>query len=56
MGQLGGMFPGRKLHQDDEDGQQTGQGFEPGPIDLDSGVVYLQPPDNTNPGDTTSSD
>lgn len=42
MGQLGEMFPGRKL--DGEAGESgTGQKFDDGPLDLSSGVVQLTP-------------
>lgn len=42
MGQLGEMFPGRKL--DDQGGDEAGSGqtFEPGPLDLDGGVIHVR--------------
>lgn len=43
MGQLGDMFPGAKLRRDTPEEEGSGQGFEPGPLDLDSGVVRLRP-------------
>lgn len=43
MGQLGEMFPGAKLRKEGSDEAGTGQGFEPGPLDLDSGVIRLRP-------------
>lgn len=43
MGQLGELFPGAKLRRDARDEEGTGQRFEPGPLDLDSGVVQIRP-------------
>ncbi|MGH3429531.1 MAG: hypothetical protein ACRDQZ_18515 [Mycobacteriales bacterium] len=43
MGMLGELFPGRKVGKDTPDEEGSGQGFDPGPLDLDSGVVYLRP-------------
>ena len=43
MGQLGEMFPGAKLRKENPDEEGSGQGFEPGPLDLDAGVVRLRP-------------
>ncbi|MHA6805428.1 hypothetical protein [Salinifilum ghardaiensis] len=45
MARLGELFPGRKLqHEGDQDG--AGRKHDPGgPLDLDSGVVYLAPPE-----------
>jgi hypothetical protein len=42
MGQLGDMFPGAKV-QDSGDEDSNGERFQPGPLDLDSGVVRLRP-------------
>lgn len=43
MGQLGELFPGAKKRETpDEAG--SGQGFDPGPLDLDSGVIRFTPP------------
>ncbi|MBW0103382.1 hypothetical protein [Pseudonocardia sp. KRD291] len=42
MGILGELFPRPKTH-DDSDAAADGQKFRIGPIDLDSGVVQLQP-------------
>lgn len=43
MGQLGEMFPGAKIRKDTPEDAGDGQGFEPGPLDLDSGVIRLRP-------------
>ncbi|HEX3788714.1 MAG TPA: hypothetical protein VHW44_12695 [Pseudonocardiaceae bacterium] len=44
MGQLGELFPGApKLRQESDEDDGTGQRFQPGPLDLDSGVVRLAP-------------
>lgn len=44
MGLFGELFPGRKLRQDGEDEDAgSGQPLERGPLDLDSGVVFLRP-------------
>lgn len=43
MGQLGGLFPGAKLRKETPEDAGNGQGFDPGPLDLDSGVVRLAP-------------
>lgn len=40
MGQLGELFPGRKLRSE-ADSDQNGELVTPGPLDLDRGVVYL---------------
>ena len=43
MGQLGEMFPGRKLRSESGD-SGTGEDFEEtGPLDLTAGVVQLRP-------------
>lgn len=42
MGQLGDLFPGPQLHEDLED-SGTGERFQPGSIDLESGVIRLAP-------------
>ncbi|HEY3606788.1 MAG TPA: hypothetical protein VGL06_04775 [Pseudonocardiaceae bacterium] len=44
MGQLGELFPGAKLRRDTPEESGTGQRFEPGPLDLDGGVIRLRPP------------
>ena len=55
MGQLGEMFPGAKLQKEILDEEGSGQGFEPGPLDLDSGVIRVRPraprPAAEEPGD-----
>ena len=43
MGQLGELFPGAKLRRETPDEAGSGQGFQPGPLDLDSGVIRLAP-------------
>ena len=37
------MFPGAKLRRETPDEAGSGQSFELGPLDLDSGVVRLTP-------------
>jgi hypothetical protein len=50
MGQLGEMFPGARLGKDTPEEAGSGQGFQPGPLDLDSGVIRLRPePKPTQP-------
>jgi hypothetical protein len=44
MGQLGELFPGAKLRRDTPEESGTGQRFEPGPLDLDGGVIRLRAP------------
>jgi hypothetical protein len=41
MGQFGEMFPGKQNKETPEEAG-TGQGFPPGPIDLDGGVIYVR--------------
>jgi hypothetical protein len=43
MGQLGDLFPGAKIRKDTPEEAGNGQRFDPGPLDLDSGVVRLRP-------------
>lgn len=52
MGKYGELFPGRKLKH--EGGQGTaGRVHDPGgPLDLDSGVVYLAPPQQDDSQET----
>jgi hypothetical protein len=40
MGQLGELFPGRKLRSE-ADSDKNGELVAPGPLDLDRGVAYL---------------
>jgi hypothetical protein len=49
MGQLGDMFPGPKLPDEDPGGEGSGQTFIPGPFDLDKGVIYLRRPTPPTP-------
>jgi hypothetical protein len=42
MGQLGEMFPGRKLDDQGKDEAGGGQMFQPGPLDLDGGVIRMR--------------
>jgi len=56
MGQLGEMFPGQKLANQTPEEAGTGQGFQPGPLDLDGGVVHVrrkaaEPVDADEPAD-----
>jgi hypothetical protein len=56
MGQLGDMFPGRKLDDQGKDEAGGGQLFEPGPLDLDGGVIRIRraaPADPADPADPT---
>jgi hypothetical protein len=53
MGQLGDLFPGAKLQREDPDDAGSGQKFEPGPLDLDGGVVRLRPRPAPKPADAT---
>ncbi|HEX4701727.1 MAG TPA: hypothetical protein VH352_06320 [Pseudonocardiaceae bacterium] len=43
MGQLGELFPGAKLRREIPDEAGSGQRFEPGPLDLDGGVIRIAP-------------
>jgi hypothetical protein len=43
MGQLGELFPGAKIRKDTPEDAGNGQRFDPGPLDLESGVVRLRP-------------
>ncbi|MBP2471410.1 hypothetical protein JOF53_000282 [Crossiella equi] len=43
MAQLGELFPGRKIGKVTSDEDGTGEKFDPGPLDLDSGVVRFTP-------------
>ncbi|HEX3651056.1 MAG TPA: hypothetical protein VHV49_21740 [Pseudonocardiaceae bacterium] len=43
MGQLGELFPGAQLRKDTPEDAGSGQKFDPGPLDLDSGVIRLGP-------------
>lgn len=62
MAQLGDMFPGAKLRRETPDEEGSGQGFEPGPLDLDGGVVRFAPrrpapaPDPADTGDGPAPD
>jgi hypothetical protein len=52
MGQLGELFPGAKLRRELPDEAGNGQRFEPGPLDLDGGVIRLRPqPTPESPSD-----
>ncbi|MGW0518551.1 MULTISPECIES: hypothetical protein [unclassified Crossiella] len=44
MAQLGELFPSRKLGKVTSDEDGTGEKFERGPLDLDSGVVRFGRP------------
>jgi hypothetical protein len=54
MGQLGDMFPGAKLRRETPDDAGDGQQFEPGPLDLDGGVIRVRP--RTGPKTATPTD
>jgi hypothetical protein len=56
MGQLGDMFPGAKLRKDTPEEAGNGQRFEPGPLDLDGGVVQLRAPRPARPADEPADD
>lgn len=51
MGQLGEMFPGAQLRKDTPEDAGDGEKFEPGPLDLDSGVIRLMPKPAPQPTD-----
>jgi hypothetical protein len=44
MGKYGELFPGRKLKHQGDQGSAGRQHDPGGPLDLESGVVYLAPP------------
>ena len=56
MGQLGEMFPGRKLDDQGGDEQGGGQMFQPGPLDLDGGVIRLRRPAPVSDADTQATE
>jgi hypothetical protein len=43
MGQFGELFGGVKLRKESEEDQGTGERFESGPLDLESGVIPVRP-------------
>jgi hypothetical protein len=43
MGQLGELFPGAQLRKDTPEDAGNAQKFDPGPLDLDAGVIRLAP-------------
>ena len=51
MGQLGELFPGAKIRKDTPEEAGNGQRFDPGPLDLESGVVRLRPKQAPQPAD-----
>ncbi|MET0190860.1 MAG: hypothetical protein ABW212_17800 [Pseudonocardia sediminis] len=53
MSFLGELFPRPKVHED-SDASADGQRFRIGEIDLDSGVVQLQPTRRAEPGGDTT--
>ncbi|HEX5401024.1 MAG TPA: hypothetical protein VFX16_01835 [Pseudonocardiaceae bacterium] len=53
MGQLGDLFPGAKIRKDTPEEAGNGQRFEPGPLDLDSGVIRLRPTRPASPAEET---
>lgn len=55
MGILGELFPRPKTHED-SDAAADGRQFRIGPIDLESGVVQLQPTRPAEPADDTAPD
>ncbi|WP_433869875.1 hypothetical protein [Saccharopolyspora sp. CA-218241] len=51
MASYGELVPGRKLRHDGDQGGIS-RGHDPGgPLDLDSGVVFLAPPKRDQPDD-----
>jgi hypothetical protein len=54
MGQLGELFPGAKLRREIPDEAGSGQRFEPGPLDLDGGVIRLAPRPASKPADDST--
>lgn len=51
MGQLGDLFPGAQLRKDTPEDAGNAQKFDPGPFDLDSGVIRLAPTPKPSPED-----
>lgn len=43
MGQFGELFGAPKLRKESDEDEGTGQRFEPGPLDLESGVIAIRP-------------
>jgi hypothetical protein len=43
MGQFGELFGAAKLRKESEDDDGTGERFDPGPLDLESGVIPIRP-------------
>jgi hypothetical protein len=56
MGQLGDMFPGAKLRRETPDEAGDGQQFEPGPLDLDGGVIRIRPRPEPKPAKPVDDD
>lgn len=56
MGQLGEMFPGRKLDDEGGDEEGSGQLFQRGPLDLDGGVIHLRRAAPVSEEDTEAKD
>ncbi|MET0132309.1 MAG: hypothetical protein ABW215_01810 [Kibdelosporangium sp.] len=58
MGQFGELFGAAKLRKESQDDDGTGERFDPGPLDLTSGVIPVRPrpkqpaqPEQTAPED-----
>jgi hypothetical protein len=43
MGQFGELFGGVKLRKESQEDQGNGERFEPGPLDLEAGVIPVRP-------------
>lgn len=56
MGKYGELFPGRKLEHQGDQGTAGRQHDPGGPLDLESGVVYLAPPQPGAEAETEESD
>jgi hypothetical protein len=55
MGQLGELFPGAKMQRETPEEEGSGQGFQPGPLDLDGGVIRLARP-ASRPSESAAAD
>jgi hypothetical protein len=53
MGQFGELFGGAKLRKESSDEDGTGERFEPGPLDLESGVIPVRPAGKPKPAQDT---
>lgn len=49
MGQFGELFGAAKLRKESQEDDGTGERFDPGPLDLESGVIPIRPRTATAP-------